>query len=145
MARETSEAMVNDGSLHSDQDKGTRLLDTTYLNKHPSTTQLYTQYPENTQMNTSIANIRIADQGTLSIEEYIKYGDACVVSSVNQYEMQAVKTFIGGLRNKNAQQELTVTLDKIGWKWEKAKDEMHRMVEAGKKRKRNRRTMPDVI
>lgn len=128
-----------------DQDRETQLLDTTRFNAFPGTTQLYTQYPAETPINSNPLAINLEAQGSRPIEEYIEYGEGALTEGMKSYEVQAVKSFISGLRDKYAQRLLSGRLDKVGWKWEKAKEEMQRMIEEGRKRKRNRRSMPAVF
>ena len=124
-----------------DHEKDT-LLDLTHSNALPGTTQLYTQYPEETRLEASNPSDGMAEQGSLSVEEYIKYADEIVVESMTRYEVRAVRTFVSGMKDKYAQHLLTERLNKAGWTWVMAKQELHRMIEDGRKRKRKRRTMP---
>ena len=137
-----SEATTADESMQIEQNKESQILKVTQFNDLPGTTQLYTQYPDQTQPRTSTSTISMAAQGPSSIEAYIKYGDTVVAEGLKLYEIQAVKRFISGLKDVYAQQVLTDKLEKVGWTWGKAKEELHRMIEGGRRRKRNRRTMP---
>ncbi len=137
-----SHATTADDSMQMDLDKETQLLKTTQFSQLPGTTQLYTQYPGEVRPSTIDPNIKMAAQGSSPIEEYVKYGEVVVITGVKQYEVEAVKTFISGLRDKYAQQLLISRLERVGWTWEKAKEEIQRIIEEGRKRKRSRRTMP---
>ena len=84
----------------------------------------------------------MAEQGSSSVEEYIQYADKVIAEIIMRHEVEAVKSFVRGLKDKYAQHLLTDRLDKAEWTWVMAKEELHRMLEEGRKRKKRRRTMP---
>ena len=140
--RETSQATTADESMQIDHEKDTQLLDTRNMDDLPDATQLYTQYADDSQPANSDLGPQLKAQGSSSIEEYINHGNVVIPEGIRQYESRAVKIFVQGLRDKYAQQLLENRLEMVGWTWEKAKEEIQCMLDKGRKRRENRRTMP---
>ena len=141
-----SQATTVDDNIQPDTERETQLFPTVQSNSLPDTTQLYTQYSEATQLDVNIPKPNIIAQGSLPIEEYIQHGDAVINQSVRLFEAQAVRNFVGGMRDRNGQQLLSEKLDKVGWTWENAKGEMHQLIMDNKQRKRNKkRIMPGFL
>ena len=116
-----SEATTADESMQDERGKAIRPLDTINFNDLPGTTQLYTQYADET--------LSIKAQGSSSVENYIAYGERIVTEGVRLYEKQAIKKFISGLRDHHAQKSLGERLEEVGWTWVKTKEELHRIVQ----------------
>ena len=137
--RTLSEATTADESMQYDWEKETQPLDTTHFNDLPGTTQLYTLHADETQPKTIGQTISIKAQGSSSIENYIAYGERAVTEGVKLYEAQAIKKFISGLRDHHAQEVLMERLERVGWTWEKTKEELHRIMREGRRKAKGRR------
>lgn len=77
-------------------------------------------------------------QGEMALDAYFKHGEASVTKAVQLYEKRAVKAFVTGLAVKSLRLNLWERLDEIGWTWQKAREEIHKILKAGGRRsKRN--------
>ncbi|KAL6715865.1 hypothetical protein ACLMJK_006826 [Lecanora helva] len=140
--RGSSQATTANESMEIDNEIESRLLDPPANSDLPGTTQLYTQYLEDSPADINHSDTHMEEQDSRSMDEYIKYGDRVITEGKATYEMQAVKRFLSGMKDKYAQEKLTEKLDNVGWTWEQAKQEINHMVERGRERRRRRRTMP---
>ena len=78
------------------------------------------------------------DQGEMSLEAYLKYGEASVLKAVELYERRAVKAFVSGITAESLRFGLWERLDEVGWTWQKAREEIHKHLQGGRRRsKRN--------
>lgn len=73
-------------------------------------------------------------QGEMALEAYFKHGEASVTKAVQLYEKRAVKAFVTGLAAKSLRLSLWERLDEVGWTWQKAREEIHKTLKAGRRR-----------
>lgn len=78
-------------------------------------------------------------QGKRSYKEYLELGE----SFIQEAEAQAVKTYVQGMKSRFRRQPVWDALEKKGWTWQNARREIQRIVDEGKKRLQNRRTIQD--
>ena len=136
---------VDENSKETSQDTETQLLDTTQFNSLPGATQLHTQYPDEIQTTSNPSKTDLEAQGARPMREYIQHGENVLNEGIKSFEARLAKAFVGGLEDKHIQRLLTTQLDKVGWNWKGAKEELGRIIADGKKRKRNQRSMPAVF
>lgn len=76
----------------------------------------------------------------------MKAGEKFVGAAVRQTEMKAVKAVVSGMRQAFQRKPMWKTLEEKGWTWSHAKPELQKIVNEGKRRRANRRTieMPSV-
>jgi len=126
-----------------DTEKQTQFVETAGVNSHfINTTQLHTQYLDSTQLKMTTPKSNMTTQGSLSLEDYICHGDVVIAESIYRYEAQAVYNFVSGLNDKYRQHLLKERLDKEGWTWMKAKEEIHGLVKEGIRLRKRRRILP---
>ncbi|KAI4190300.1 MAG: hypothetical protein LQ346_004953 [Caloplaca aetnensis] len=80
-------------------------------------------------------------QGRTTYEEYVKAGEKFVGAAVRQTEMRAVKAVVSGMRQAFQRKPMWKTLEEKGWTWSHAKPELQKIVNEGKRRRANRRTI----
>lgn len=80
--------------------------------------------------------IGLKAQGEMTLEKYVRYGEAAVWRAVRLYETRAVKAFVCGMTDKHQRALLWDTLAEEGWTWQNARENIRRMVNDGRKRKR---------
>jgi len=105
-------------------------------------TQLHTQYLDPTHLNTTTPTPSMTIQGSSSLKEYVRHGDIVINEGLHRYEAQAVYSFVSGLNDKYRQHLLRKCLDKEGWTWLKAQEEIHRLVKEAERLRKKRRLLP---
>ena len=84
-------------------------------------------------------DLNLVSQGKMTLEEYLKYGDDAIERAIKAYETRATKAFVDGMRDIYQKKPLGDRLDEQGWTWQTTRDELHRMIEDVKRRRRNKR------
>ena len=91
----------------------------------------------------------IESQDTLSLDEYVRYGDSKIVPTLRESEAEMVKAFISGMSDSDKQGVMTEHLHRTGWTWNNAKAELPRTAQNAKTRQgietKRRRVLPDRI
>ncbi|KAI4125543.1 MAG: hypothetical protein LQ338_004191 [Usnochroma carphineum] len=85
-------------------------------------------------------NLKLS-QGRATYEEYVNNGEDFVRAAVRQTEIRAVKAVVSGMRQAFRRKEIWKVLEEKGWMWAIARQELQKIVDEGKRRRANRRTI----
>ncbi|KAL8729830.1 MAG: hypothetical protein Q9166_004471 [cf. Caloplaca sp. 2 TL-2023] len=80
-------------------------------------------------------------QGKATYQEYLLSGERFIQNALRESEARAVKAYIQGMRQRFRRKPVWDALEGKGWTWENARHEIQMIIDEGKRRRQNRRTI----